>query len=376
MKIVVDIFGADNSPVEIVKGCIQSLCTTGHTLVLSGNKETIIHELDKYTYDKNRIEFLDCQDIITNDMEPLSAIRNYENSSLVKALDLLKNEDSVQGMISAGSTGAVLAGGTFRVGRIDGVKRMALGPCLPTMNDNKKVCLVDCGANTDSKAEYIAQFGMLGSCYMSAMYDIAKPVIGLVSNGTEDRKGNQETKIAFDILKNSGLNFAGNLEARDALSAKYDVVACDGFVGNVLLKSVEGTAKFVTTKLKETLMGGGLGTKIGALLVKKQIMSLRDKMNYHSFGGAPLLGLKKVLVKSHGSSDANAIAISIAQVKKMIDNNMIDKIKHSPFFDTKQVTGADKQIENKTLVEPTSINDSDNTNTNKDINENQNNIEE
>jgi len=334
MKIVVDIFGADNSPVEIVKGCVRSLKSSGFELVLSGDKDIITNELAKYDYDKQRIEFLPCKDVITNDMDPLFVIRNLTDSSLVKALELLKSEDAVQGMISAGSTGAVLAGGTFIVGRIDGIKRMALGPCLPTLNDNKKVCLVDCGANTDSKAEYIAQFGMLGSCYMNAMYGIEKPIIGLVSNGTEDRKGNQETKLAFELLKNSGLNFAGNLEARDALSANYDVLACDGFVGNVLLKSVEGTAKFVTAKLRETLTSGGFVSKIGALLVKRRIMSLKDKMNYHSFGGAPLLGLKKVLVKSHGSSDADAISISIGTVKKMIENKMIEKIQNSPFLTT------------------------------------------
>jgi len=343
MKIVVDIFGAD-TPLEIIKGCVLSLKYQGFELILSGDRQIIESELKKYKYDQKRIEFLDCKQVITNDMKPTDAIRDCKDSSLVKALDLLKNDDSVEGMISAGNTGAVLVGGTFRVGRIQGIDRPALAPLLPTVNDGR-VCLVDCGANVDCKSEYLLQFGLLGSCYMSAMCGIANPRIGLVSNGTEDKKGNEQTKAAFELLKSSGLNFVGNLEARDALSGDFDVIVCDGFVGNVLLKSVEGTAKFVMTKLKETLLGGGLKSKIGTLLIKDKLLALKEKMNYHAFGGAPLLGLQKVLVKSHGSSDADAIAISIAQVNKMIKNKMIESIVNSPLIANQTPNSKDNQAD-------------------------------
>jgi len=276
MKIVVDIFGADNSPIEIVKGCVDSLKNDGFDLVLSGDKTIIQNELKKYKYDDKRIDFLDCPQVITNDMKPTDAIRDYKDSSLVKALDLLKTDDAVQGMFSAGNTGAVLVGGTFRIGRINGIDRPALGPLLPTVNDGR-FCLIDCGANVDCKPEYLLQFAVLGDCYMRAMLGLDKPRIGLVSNGTEDKKGNEQTKAAFELLKNSGLNFVGNMEARDALSGDYDVLVCDGFVGNVLLKMLEGTAKMVMTKLKDTLLSGGVGTKIGAALVKKKAYETKRK---------------------------------------------------------------------------------------------------
>ncbi len=327
MKIAVDIFGGDHSPVETVKGAVLALgADKDLKLVLTGDKGVIESELKKYSYDAARVETVDAPEVISCDESPTSAIRVKKNSSLVVACELLKSRDDIDGMVSAGSTGAVLAGSIFKVGRLKGVQRPALAPVLPTLKGSD-VCLVDCGANVDCKPEYLVQFALMGVSYMRAVYGIVNPRVALVSVGVEDEKGNELTKEAFARLKALDINFVGNMEARDALTGDYDVLVADGFVGNVLLKTAEGTAKMVMKLVKNAVMSSTL-SKIGALFMKKSLRKVKDDMDYNKKGGAPLLGIDKVVVKAHGSSNAESFAVAIAQAAKMAEGGLTADIKN------------------------------------------------
>lgn len=325
VKVVVDAFGADKGVGVVVEGAVNSLVTYDDVnIVIVGDKAEIETELGKFTYDKSRIEVEDAREKITNNESPTVAIRTKKDSSLVRALEITKNDPLVAGMVSAGSTGAVLTGGIFKIGRIKGVLRPALCPLLPTFNGGK-VCIVDCGANMDCKPEYLAQFALMGSEYMRSL-GIANPRVALVSVGDEDKKGNELTHAAFSILKKLPINFVGNMEARYALSGNYDVLVCDGFVGNVLLKSVEGTAMGVMKMLKNEIKSS-FSAKIGALFMKKGLMNIKSSMDYHAVGGAAFLGVEKVLVKGHGSSNAKSICAAVGQVAAMAKLGYVERIK-------------------------------------------------
>lgn len=325
VKVVVDAFGADKGVGVVVEGTINALVTYDDVnIVIVGDKAEIETELGKFTYDKSRIEVEDAREKITNNESPTVAIRTKKDSSLVRALEITKNDPLVAGMVSAGSTGAVLTGGIFKIGRIKGVLRPALCPLLPTFNGGK-VCIVDCGANMDCKPEYLAQFALMGSEYMRSL-GIANPRVALVSVGDEDKKGNELTHAAFSILKKLPINFVGNMEARYALSGNYDVLVCDGFVGNVLLKSVEGTAMGVMKMLKNEIKSS-FSAKIGALFMKKGLMNIKSSMDYHAVGGAAFLGVEKVLVKGHGSSNAKSICAAVGQVAAMAKLGYVERIK-------------------------------------------------
>ncbi|MCL2862070.1 MAG: phosphate acyltransferase PlsX [Firmicutes bacterium] len=326
-KVVVDIFGADNSPHEIVAGAVLALEKNKEVkLILTGSKPIIEAELNKHSgADLSRIEIVHASEIITNHDAPTNAIKQKLDSSLVKALERTKEDDEVVGMVSAGSTGAVLVGGIFKVGRIRGVSRPALCPLLPTSTGDY-VCLIDCGANVDSKPEFLAQFALMGSIFMQSVRGIENPRVALVNIGVEDKKGNDLTHATFDLLKEMDINFVGNMEARDAVSGNYDVLVADGFVGNVLLKSVEGTALMIMKRLKDAIMES-TSAKIGALFMKGAFKKLKKSMDYSQLGGAPFLGIEKILIKSHGSSKAASIAVSIQQVVDMDKANIIEKIR-------------------------------------------------
>ncbi len=323
MKIVVDTAACDD-PEEIIRGCALAIQKEQCELILTGDENTINKVLSLYNIDRTKLEIIDAKEVITNEDEPTLAIRRKTESSLVKAYDALKRDD-VMGLISAGSTGAVLSGGVFRLGRIRGIHRPALAPVLPTLN-NKEVCLIDCGANVDCRPEYLVEFAMMGVAYMKSVYGIEAPRVGLVSNGVEDKKGNALTKEVFSRLKKLPINFVGNMEAREALSGEYDVLVCDGFIGNVLLKSVEGTANMVMKTLKNAIMDDGMA-KIGALFMKKAFNSVKNDMDYQLKGGAPLLGVEKIVVKAHGASNSNAVQAAIKQIQKMYVGNLIGNIR-------------------------------------------------
>ena len=325
MKIVVDIFGGDNSPGALVKGSIDAMRERNDLeIVMVGDVVQISDELKKYPHDDKRIELIDAKDVITNDDVPTVAIKTRKESSLVKALELLKTREDICGLVSAGSTGAVLTGGIFKVGRLKGVGRPALAPLLPTKTGGN-VCLIDCGANVDCRPEFLTQFALMGSCYMKAMFDMENPRVGLVSVGVEDKKGNELTKEVFKRLKELPINFVGNMEARDALTGEYDVLVADGFVGNVLLKSVEGTASMVMSMLKKAVMSS-TSAKIGALFMKKAFKQLKHDMDYNTRGGAPFLGVEKVVVKAHGGSNDVAVKAAVLQTAKMADKKLIENI--------------------------------------------------
>ncbi len=326
MKVIVDIFGGDYAPIEIVKGCVDALSIDKSVnLILSGDKTKVEAELGKYSVDRSRIEIIDAPEVITNDESPTSAIRAKRNSSLVMALDRLKTDPDAAGLVSAGSTGAVLTGAVLKLGRMEGVSRPALAPVLPTINKDKKVILIDCGANTDCKPEFLAQFALMGSAYMNKVFGIENPKVALLSNGAEDKKGNELTKAAFPLLKELPINFVGNLEARYVMSGEVDVVVSDGFDGNICLKSLEGTSTLIFDVLKQEIMAGAM-SKIGYLFMKKAFKNLRNRLDYSKGGGALFLGCNKVVVKAHGTSKAITIANSIMQVIEFNQKKVLDGI--------------------------------------------------
>ena len=326
MKIVVDIYGGDNAPDEILKGCVMALNSNREiSLVMVGKESEMRSKLENENYDKSRVEFVDAPDVITCDDVPTTAIRTKKDSSLVRALEVTKDDPECVGMVSAGSTGAVLTGAFLKIGRIKGIARPALAPVLPTV-EGGSVLLIDCGANVDCKPNMLEQFALMGNAYMKAVYNMESPRVGLLSNGTEDIKGNQLTKETFELLKNAPLNFVGNMEARDITSGKYDVVVCDGFVGNVALKASEGIAVMMLKMIKREVYSS-LKTKLGGALLKGSFNKIRSLMDYNQSAGAPFIGVEKLVIKSHGSSKAQSICGSIMQVYNMHKNDLIGKIK-------------------------------------------------
>ena len=326
MKIVVDVFGGDHAPAEIIKGCALALYKDPELrLILTGEERAVRDGMKAAGADLARCEIIDAPDVITNDDPPVEAIKRKTDSSLVKALDILKSDPEAAGLVSCGSTGAVLAGGTLRVGRIKGVSRPALAPILPTLTGGN-VLLIDCGANMDSKPLYLAHFALMGSAYMRGLYGVENPRVALLSVGTEDKKGNELTKAAFSILKTLPINFVGNMEARDCISGDYDVLVCDGFVGNVALKALEGALLSVMKVLKSTIKSS-LKTKIGGALIQKALKRDLSRLDYIKTGGAAFLGLEKAIVKGHGTAKAETVCFSIMQAKKMANGGVVEEIR-------------------------------------------------
>lgn len=328
MKIVIDAFGGDYSPTEMVKGAVTTVNLNEDVeIILTGDKTQIEDILKEYNFDKTRIEIVHAPDVISCDESPTMAIRRKKDSSLVAGLNLLSTRDDIVGMISAGSTGAVLAGGLFIIGRMEGVKRPALSPFIPNAKGGKTL-LIDCGANVDSKPEYLQQFAIMGSIYVSQMLGIKNPKVGLLSNGVEEHKGNELVHQTYALLKNTkDINFVGNMEARELMSGDYDVVVCDGFAGNVAMKSAEGTLNAFMSVLKNEINSGGLGSKLGAVLMKKVFKNVKAHLNYTDVGGSPFLGLNKILIKSHGSSKAGTILSCVTQIKEIYASNYIEKMR-------------------------------------------------
>ncbi|MGN1096226.1 MAG: phosphate acyltransferase PlsX [Christensenellales bacterium] len=326
MKIVLDVFGGDYAPKEIVLGAVNAVKVDKDIEIVAVGDENQINEILKSQKgDFSRITVVDAKDVITNDESPTMAIKLKKESSLVKAFDYLMANDDATALVSAGSTGAVLTGAFMKAGRIKGISRPALAPILPTVKHGS-VVLCDCGANVDCKAINLLHFGYMGAAFCKAMLKIENPRIGLLSNGAEDKKGNELCHEAFSLLKESGLNFLGNCEARDILSGEYDVIVADGFNGNIALKSAEGTANAVFSLLKEGIKTGGLKAKIGAGLLLPTLKKIKKEMDYNENGGACFLGVNKVVVKSHGASKAKSITASILQAKSLSQYDVVGKI--------------------------------------------------
>ena len=313
LKIIVDAMGGDNAPAEIVKGALDAVKErSDFKLVLTGDEDLVNRELDKYTFDASRVEVVACTQVITNDDVPTQAVRAKRDSSLVVGLNLLKNDAEAGGFVSAGSTGAVLTGGIMFVGRLKGVMRPALCPGIPNVR-GEITLLCDCGANAECKPAYLAQFGVMASAYAKAAYGVKEPRVGLLTNGTEEHKGDPLHQEAHQLLKETkGIRFAGNVEGRDIMYGDVDVAVSDGLSGNIALKAIEGCGKTVGDMLKKEFTAS-FGRKMSYLFAKAPIRALSNALDYSRFGGSVFLGLKKVVVKSHGSSKAKSIKPSVYQ---------------------------------------------------------------
>ncbi len=324
-KIAIDVMSGDHAPVEIIKGCIEASKETNATLMLVGNKEIIMKELEQYTYNKEQIEIVDAQDVITMEDSPVMAVRRKKDSSMVVGLNLVKDKKA-DGLVSAGNTGALLAGGTLLVGRLKGVERPALASLIPV--DKGFSLLMDCGANVDAKASYLLQFAHMGHIYMRELMNIENPSIGLINIGVEEEKGNALVKETYGLLKESKLNFVGNIEARDISLGQADILICDGFVGNVVLKQMEGFGMWIFSLLKEELTKNWM-RKIGAMIIMPALKSLKGKFDYAEQGGAPLLGLNGLVLKTHGSAKAKQIKHTILQGVRLAEQDVVSKIEQN-----------------------------------------------
>ncbi len=326
VKIIVDGFGGDLSPFVNVEGAVMALNEIEDLyIIMTGDEETLKNELSKYTYDQSRLEIVHAPDVISCEDTPTIAIRQKKESSLVKAYDLLRHEDDVKGLVSIGSTGAVLAGSVLKIGRIKGVKRPAFCPILPTL-DGKIVGICDSGANVDCDSLNLTQFALMGSLYLKKAYGVENPKVALLNIGVEDTKGDALRKETYPLLKeNASINFVGNMESRDLLTGEYDLVVCDGFSGNVLLKSTEGTAMELM-KLIKKIMYKNTKNKLGALLLKKDFYGLKDLMDYNNYGGGVMLGVNKIIVKGHGGSKSKAIYNCVKQAYTMEKNGLCEAI--------------------------------------------------
>ncbi|MGI5842473.1 MAG: phosphate acyltransferase PlsX [Christensenellales bacterium] len=322
MKIVIDAMGGDNAPKAIVDGAVAALKKNKDIeIILTGKSEQIFACLKDKTIE--RLSVVDAKKVITNNESPTQAFKEKTDSSLVKAYEILKNNEA-DALISAGSTGAILVGGFTKIGRIKGVSRPALSPLLPTKKGSQ-VLLLDVGANMDAKAINLLHFAIMGSSYMKACFDIHKPKVALLNVGTEDEKGNELTKEAFALLKEGNkINFVGNIEARDITSGDYDVIVADGFAGNVALKSIEGAVSLAMGEVKRAFKG--IKGKLAAAFVFNRLRKSKTKLDYHKYGGSPFLGCKKIIIKSHGSSKAETIKASIHQAYDLYNSNYIEKL--------------------------------------------------
>ena len=325
INVALDGMGGDNAPVEIVKGAVEAVNESDAIKVfITGYSEDIERELAKYEYNKEQIEVVPTTEVIENAEPPVMAIRRKKDSSLVKALNLVK-DGTCDGYVSAGSTGATLVGGQVIVGRLPGVDRSPLAPLIPTANGF--TLLIDCGANVDARANHLLQFAKMGSVYMESIMGVKNPRVGIVNIGAEEEKGNALVKEAFPLLKNCpDIHFIGSVEARDIPMGVADVVVCEAFTGNVILKTYEGVGSVLISKVKESFMSS-FKTKIGALLVKGALKDTLKTFSTDEYGGAPMLGLNGLVVKTHGSSRSKEIKNSILQCIAFSQQHINEKIK-------------------------------------------------
>ncbi len=325
VKVVVDAMGGDNAPQETVKGAVDAVNTRKDIkVILTGRQELVEGELSKYIYPKDRIEVVNTTEVIEMAEPPVNAIRKKKDSSIVVGMNLVKKGEA-DAFVSAGSTGAVLVGGQVIVGRIKGVERPPLAPLIPTKDG--VALLIDCGANVDARPSHLVQFAKMGSIYMENVVGVKNPRVGIVNIGAEEEKGNALVKETFPLLKEcKDINFIGSVEARDIPAGVCDVVVCEAFVGNVILKLYEGVGATLISKVKAGMMQN-LRSKIGALLVKPALKATLKSFDASQYGGAPLLGLKGLVVKTHGSSKAVEITNSIIQCVQFKQQNINEKIK-------------------------------------------------
>jgi phosphate acyltransferase len=321
MRLAVDAMGGDNAPKEIVLGAMKAIEKYNDIhIVLVGDEKKIREHLTS----EDRIEILHTEEMILATDEPVRAVRRKKTASMVLAAQQVA-DGHADACISAGNTGALMAVGLFVVGRIEGIERPALAPTLPTIG-GEGFLLLDVGANADAKPEHLVQYAIMGSIYSEKARGISRPRVGLLNIGTEEKKGNELVRNTYDLLKDADINFIGNVESRDLLEGAADVVVADGFTGNMVLKTIEGTAMSVFKMLK-TALTSSFKSKLAAAVLKPDLTVLKNKMDYTEYGGAGLFGLKAPVIKAHGSSDANAVFNSIRQAREMVEKDVSGTIK-------------------------------------------------
>ena len=325
MKIAIDGMGGDNAPVAVIEGVINAIKEYSDIeFYITGPEDKIKAELAKYDYPKDKITVIHAEEVISTNEHPVMAVRRKKDSSIVKALNLVKDK-TCDAIISGGSTGAFLAGCTLVVGRIKGVERPALAPIMPGRKG--QFMIVDVGANVDCKPAFLVQFAKMGKIYYEHVFNVKNPSIGLINIGEEEEKGNELSKATYQLLKNEGeLNFKGNVEPRDIPKGETNILVSDGFVGNTALKMYEGSASTILGMIKDEVMQASIISKFGVVLLKPVLKSLMKKVDYKEYGGAPFLGVKGICVKAHGSSDAKAFKNAIRQARKFHENDLIGKL--------------------------------------------------
>ena len=325
IKVAVDAMGGDNAPGEIVKGAVDAVNVRKDIQVLLvGKQDMVKEELKKYTYPKDQIEVVHAEEVIETAEPPVNAIRSKKNSSLVVGMNMVKQKEA-DAIVSAGSSGAILVGGQVIVGRIKGIERPPLAPLIPT--EKGVSLLVDCGANVDARASHLVQFARMGSIYMEHVVGIKKPKVAIVNIGEEEEKGNALVKETFPLLKEcKDINFIGSIEAREIPHGQADVIVCEAFVGNVILKLYEGLGSTFFRVVKKGLLSS-LRSKAGAVLIKPALKSVLKTFDASEYGGAPLLGLKGLVVKTHGSAKAVEVTNSIIQCVTFKEQDINGKIK-------------------------------------------------
>ena len=324
-KVVVDAMGGDNAPGEIIRGAMDAIAKRSDIhVILVGQEEVIRRELAGYTYNEEQVEVVNATEVIETAKPPVMAIRKKKDSSIVVGMRLVR-EKKADAFVSAGSSGAILAGGQLLVGRIKGVERPPLAPLIPT--EKGFSLLIDCGANVDARPSHLVQFAKMGSIYMEHVMGVKNPSVRIVNIGAEEEKGNALVKETMPLLKEcSDINFAGSIEAREIPHGQADVVVCEAFVGNVILKLYEGVGAVLFSKIKSGMMSG-LRSKIGALLVKPALKDTLKTFDASEYGGAPLLGLNGLVVKTHGSSKAKEVCNSILQCSTFRRQRINEKIR-------------------------------------------------
>ena len=334
MKIGIDGMGGDHAPLVVVEGVIEASKLIDDELIIFGNETVIQKLLEERQYNHSKISVVHAEDVISNEDAPVRAVRTKKESSMVKGIQAVKDQQ-IDVFVSAGNTGALMAGGLLILGRISGIDRPALATILPPIVGDRPMLLVDAGANSECKPNNLLEFGIMGNIYMSRVLGVSNPEVALVNIGAEESKGTTVTKAAYKLLEKSELNFVGNVEARDIPNGVTDVIVCDGFVGNVILKLIEGLALSFLQVIKGKFMEGTLA-KIGAALLSGKFRELKTMMDYSEYGGAPILGVEGALVKMHGSSNANAVKNTILKAIPYVKNEVVKTI-HEDVFDLEEL---------------------------------------
>ncbi len=323
MKIILDAMGGDNAPLEIIKGAVKAKKDLKVDIILVGDKNIIEKTAQENKLKLTGFEIVHAEDVISMHDDPISVIKEHKESSMAKGLSMLAAGEG-DAFVSAGSTGALMVGGRFIVKNIKGIRRGALAPVLPSITGN--YMLIDSGANVECRADFLLKFALMGSAYMSGIMGIENPRVGLLNNGTEETKGTDLQKEAYALLSKAPINFVGNVEARGGSLGECDVLVTDGFTGNIYLKTAEGMGKMVSAGLKKQLLKNPL-RMIGTLFLAGGLSAFKKSVDYKNYGGAPIMGLNKPVIKAHGSSDEKAIYCTIRQAVQYVNGDVTGKIK-------------------------------------------------